>query len=245
MPALRWNSASAVAASTSGPSRAPAATRSSGPTPSPSRDPLALGAHERGLQARREAAGARGPRDRDRPARRAVEQRDEQVDRRGVGPLDVVEAQHERPVARELLEQRADGAVRAMALHARGERGRRGGLGGGGEDRGEVGAGAVDPRGRGGAQRAERHIEGVDPQTVGQGVLPLGGAAVQDGRAALAGEDGELREQAGLADAGLAAERDDARRPGGGRVDRAREDGELGVAADDPTGHPSVRRASG
>jgi hypothetical protein len=34
------------------------------------------------------------------------------------------------------------------------------------------------------------------PGAVGQRLLPLGGAAVKDGRASLAGDGGELREQA-------------------------------------------------
>jgi hypothetical protein len=211
-------------------------------------DALALGTCDRGLQARGHAARARGPGDRDRRPRRTVEQRDEQVDRRRVGPLDVVEYEDERAAARELLDQCADGAVRAVALAgAEGRRRPRAGalrVGRGREDRGEVGPRVVDPRRRGGAERAQRRVERVDPQAVGQGVLLLGGAAVEDGRAAPARGGGELREEVGLSDSGLAAECDDAGRAGGGRVDRARGDCKLRVAADDPTGHPGVRPAS-
>ena len=48
--------------------------------------------------------------------RRSVEERAEQLDRRRIRPVDVVEHEHHRLGLRERLEQHADGAVAAVAL---------------------------------------------------------------------------------------------------------------------------------
>ena len=48
--------------------------------------------------------------------RRPAQQRAEQLDRRRVGPMEVVEHEHERPRLRELLEQRAHRTMAAIAL---------------------------------------------------------------------------------------------------------------------------------
>ncbi len=71
---------------------------------------------ERGRRAARAADGD-GPPARGAPrGRRPAEQRAEQLDRRRVGPVEVIEHEHERLRRRELLEQRAHRAVAAVAL---------------------------------------------------------------------------------------------------------------------------------
>ena len=47
---------------------------------------------------------------------RPPEERTEQIDGRGVGPVDVVEHQHEGPGGGQPLEESADGAVAAIPL---------------------------------------------------------------------------------------------------------------------------------
>ncbi len=117
------------------------------------RAPLALGAGLRRGEAGRDAARARGPGDQDRRLGRAVEQRDEQVGRGGVGVLEVVEDEDRRAVAGECLEQRADGAVGAVPL-ARAERGADAGRAGRRQDRREGRVVAGVHAGGGGRTRA-------------------------------------------------------------------------------------------
>ena len=57
-----------------------------------------------------------GERDEYLRGRRSVEERAEQLDRRRIRPVDVIEHEHHRLGLRERLEQRADGAVAAVAL---------------------------------------------------------------------------------------------------------------------------------
>ena len=87
---------------------------------------LALGARERAPR----GGPGRGPRARPRrSATAAAGGRSSSATSRsidaGVGALEVVEDEHDRPVARERLEQRADGAVGAVALARAGGRRRR------------------------------------------------------------------------------------------------------------------------
>ena len=82
----------------------------------PSEAALAVGA----LEGRREAIGyltrACGHHDEHGRVGRAAQERGEQLHRRGVRPVDVVEGEHERPGGRQPLEQLAHRAVGAVAL---------------------------------------------------------------------------------------------------------------------------------
>ena len=69
-----------------------------------------------GGQALGELSRPAGHHEQDGRVGRAAQQRREQVDRRGIGPVHVVERQHERPAHREPLEQLAHRPVRAVAL---------------------------------------------------------------------------------------------------------------------------------
>ena len=71
---------------------------------------------ERGRETLRHLAGAVRQRHEHGRGRRPAQQRAEQLDRRRVGPVEVVEHEHERLRRREPLEQRAHGAVAAIAL---------------------------------------------------------------------------------------------------------------------------------
>ena len=57
-----------------------------------------------------------GQRQEHRRGGRPAQERAQQLDRRRVGPVQVVEHEHERLGRRELLEERADGTVAAIAL---------------------------------------------------------------------------------------------------------------------------------
>jgi hypothetical protein len=109
-----------------------------------------------------------------RSARRAAQQVQDELDRRLVGPVQVVEQQRDRPLAAEQLEQRAHGAVVAEALGGArrrelrrlGVRERRGG-----QDRRQIGADRLD------AARVERRdvvVERVDGEAERDRALVLG-----------------------------------------------------------------------
>ena len=78
------------------------------------RDPLQCGRDPLGHLAR-----AHREREQRRRRRRPAQQRAEQLERAGVGPVQVVEHEHERLRAGELLEQRPHGAVQAVSLRTR------------------------------------------------------------------------------------------------------------------------------
>jgi hypothetical protein len=71
---------------------------------------------ERCCKTFRRLAWAECDRVENRRGRRPAHQRAEQLDRSGVGPVKVVQNEHERSRLRELLEQRAHRSVRAVAL---------------------------------------------------------------------------------------------------------------------------------
>jgi hypothetical protein len=166
-----------------------------------------------------------------RRRRRAAQQRREQIDRRAVGPVHVVERQQQRRRDGQALEQRAHGGVRAIAVRRdrapAGVAERR-------EDLREVGRHVrADP-----ARLEPRHVvvERVDEDRERQVLLELGGAPGQHEPAAGVGAGRQLGEQPGLADAGVAGEqqrgRPVARDPGQRGVDRV----QLGRAPDEVTG---------
>ena len=82
----------------------------------PERDPVRRRHGERRRQAGRRLPGAEREREQHRRLRLAAQQGSEQLDRRVVAPVQVVEDEDERPLAREELEQRANRPVRAIAL---------------------------------------------------------------------------------------------------------------------------------
>ena len=71
---------------------------------------------ERGREARRCPAGAERDREQHRSLGCALQQPGEQLDRRLVAPVEIVQHDHERPLVREELEQAAHRAVGAVAL---------------------------------------------------------------------------------------------------------------------------------
>ncbi len=164
---------------------------------------------ERGRQPRRRLPRAEREREQDRGVRPAPQQRAEQLDRRPVAPVQVVEHEHERPVRGEQLEQRADRAVHAVALVGeavarrplRRRRAR--------QDAAELARQLGAPR-RVGAQllRGDVGVERVDPDAERQVALELGRRAAEHEVPALLGAFAQLAEQARLADPGLALDRD-------------------------------------
>jgi hypothetical protein len=132
-----------------------------------------------GHQRRRELTGPRRDGEQHRSRRRAVGERGEHVERSRVRPVDIVEADHERPHRREPLEQVTQGAVDAVAIagqrpaaeHGQ-DAGQRGGVGQ---------AEACQPPFSG---VREVPVERLRPQRVGQVRLVLGGAR-RERRAAL------------------------------------------------------------
>ncbi len=163
---------------------------------------------ERPEHRRRQPAGAERARDQQRRARGAAEQVRDELERGVVGPLQVVEQHDDRRAAGELLQQRAHGAVCAIALVL--QRGRRRGVAGvdGGEHAGELGDPVAEhPLQPVGPEPGGVVVERVDPHAERQVALELRAAAGQHGAAALAPAPCQLLQHARLADAGLAAER--------------------------------------
>ena len=162
-----------------------------------------------------------------------AQQRAEQLDRRAVGPVHVVEHEDERPVAREQLEQRTDRAVRAVPLVRR-----------------RFPRASVRPsQRRDDLADLEREvrlpsvlevellgghvgIECVHPGTERQLALELGRRAGEDERTCLLGTGSELGEQPCLADPGVALDRHARLRAGCQRLERRVEPIQLGLAPD-------------
>ncbi len=150
--------------------------------------------------------GAQGEDEEVRRARRAAQQVQHELDRRLVGPVQVVEEERDGLLSAEHLQQGAERAVAAEAL-ARADGGGPRALGRGGEDRGQVGAGRLDPAG---VERRDVVVEGVDDEPEGHVALVLGGAAVEHQEAGLGGPPVHGAEQRALADTGLAEHGEDA-----------------------------------
>ena len=160
---------------------------------------------ERRLQQRGRLVVARRHGQQDGRGRRPADERDERLDRRGVGPVEVVEAQDERAGGREPLEQIAQGAVRPVAV-------------GGGRLGRERGQGGERARQRSGIRQAEAveppagqvPVQRLGEDGVRQVALEGGGPRLEDGAAGGGRLAGEMREQAGLADPGFALDEHDA-----------------------------------
>ena len=162
---------------------------------------------ERARQALGHVARTHGQREEDGRGRRTAQERSQQLDRGRVGPVQVVEHEHERLPRRELLEQRAHGAVAAVALvlerqpaSARERRQR-------GEDVRELAADVVVEVGES-ARPEPAHVlvERVDEDGEGQVALELGGRAREHEVPGRVGAGRDLGQETRLADARLADE---------------------------------------
>ncbi len=170
--------------------------------------PVAARRLEGGQHGRREPARAERGGDQQRRARRAAQEVGDELERRVVGPLQVVEQDDHRRAGGELLEQRADGAVRAVALVLQRRRRRRVARADRGEHAGELRhAVAEHPLQPVLAEPGGVVVERVDPDAEREVALELGPAAGEDDAAALGAARGELLEHPRLADPGLAAKR--------------------------------------
>jgi hypothetical protein len=138
-----------------------------------------------------------------------VQQRAQQLDRSRIAPVQVIEHQHERLAARQQLQQRAHGAMAAVALVLRRDlpsrrqrRQRR-------EDRRQLRPHAIleiiePPR----VQRLEVLVERIDEDPERQVLLQLRRGPRQHQMSSRVRARGELGEQARLTDAGLAHQLD-------------------------------------
>ena len=165
---------------------------------------VALGGGQRGREQRADGSGAEGEGEQDAAARRPAQQRGDQLQRRVVGPVQVVEHEHQRLLRRDPFQQHAHRAVGAVALVLQARRDPPDGR---------------DHRGQLGQLVADEALQAIDPEergVVGQRVLPdaerqlaleLGRAAGEHQRARLRGAGHQLVEQARLADPALAARR--------------------------------------
>ncbi len=165
---------------------------------------VAFGGGERGGEQRSHRRGPERERQRHPAARRSSQQVRGELERGVVGPLEVVEDDHDRPLERERVEQHANRPVRAVALVL--ETRRAADLR---EHRGELGQLVADEP----LQPVHAEERGV----VGERVLPdaerhlalqLGCAAAEDQELARHRSRGQLVEQPRLADPAFAAERD-------------------------------------
>ncbi|MCW2953486.1 MAG: glycosyltransferase, family [Conexibacter sp.] len=182
-------------------------------------------------QAQRDVTGPQREDEQVRGPRRTADEMRDELQRRGVGPVEVGEEQHERLAGREHVERRPRGVVQAPALAGvRRRPGRR--IGQRRERASQLGHGL-------GAQRAlqtpaaalQRLVERVDPEGERHVALELGRAAVEDAEAALARLRRERFEQPRLADAGLADDIDDPSDATAGGGEGVAQGGELRVAA--------------
>lgn len=171
------------------------------------RDRLLLGAgrRQRAGEARVELRRPVGEHERDRRARRAPHQRREQLCGRAVGPLRVVEHEHQPARHGEPLQQPAHGALQpvagAGAVGVGAHRRQRGG------QLGQLVA--VEPRQACRVERADVVVERVGQQRERQLALELRRASGEHERAAGAGLACQSGQQRRLADPGLAGDRDD------------------------------------
>ena len=197
------------------------------------------GALERGRQALRELTRTDGERREDR-RRRPPQQRADHLERARVGPVEVVEAEHERLGRGERLQQSSHGAVGAVTF--RGD-----GVGRLGADRRQhmrqlgphVVLQPVEP-----ARLDGLHVlvQGVDEDAERHLVLQLGCAAGEHEHPAPVRARLELREQACLADPRLAGQLERPRLAPRETVERAVQRVQLGGAADERR-HVRHRRA--
>ena len=192
---------------------------------------------ERGREARRCPAGAESDREQHRSLGCALQQPGEQLDRRLVAPVEIVQHDHERPLVCEELEQPAHRAVGSVALVGNRCRGavaaRSDGRDHAGELLHELRAPAI-------AEvellRGDVGVERVDPDAERQVALELRRRAGEHQAPRLLGVATKHGEQMRLADARLALHRDAGGRAGGQAVERRAQLLELELAPDGPSG---------
>ncbi len=167
----------------------------------------------------------------------APQQRGQQLDRRVVAPVQVVEHQHERLRAREQAEQPLRGAVDAVALvgdrlpHRRARAALRR------QQRGQLVEQLGVPRlGEPEVVRRDVGVQRVGPDAERQVALELGRRAREHQAAALLGAPAQLAEQARLPDPRLALDGDAAGAPVAERLQRRVDLRELRLAPDRPSG---------
>jgi hypothetical protein len=181
---------------------------------------------QRGDERVRRPAGPVGDREQHRALGWAPRQRRQQLERGGIGPVHVVEADDQRARRAEPLEQAPECAVDDVALgrrrrpaQRRGERGQRHGE--------RVELAAVEPPQPRRIQAPQVRVEGIGPQAVGRVALELGRAAAEHEAAAPLGVRGQLTEQPRLADPRFARQLQERRLPAGHTLQRPRHGREL------------------
>ena len=145
-----------------------------------------------------------------RRGRRPAQQRAEQLDGRRVGPVEVVEHEHERLRRRELLEQRAHRAVAAVALVLERHVAARSpsAVSDGKTCASSVRTSSSSAPSRRGSSPSQVLVERVHEDRERQVALELGCRAGEDELPARVRASGELGEQARLADPRLADQLD-------------------------------------
>jgi hypothetical protein len=172
-------------------------------------------------------------------AERVGEEGDERPGRR-VGPVEVLEHEDDRRVAREPVEQREDRLEQAALRRRVGAVVARRRAGQPGEEPGELGAVARVQRVEGGVAVARERAEGGHQRGVGHLALAeLDGLAAQDMGAGGLGAAQQLRDEAGLPDPGLTRYEGERGPAGRGVGQRVLELLQLGRAPDHPRArHP-------
>ena len=173
----------------------------------------------------------------DRRTRTAPQQRPDQLDRRAVAPVQVVQHEHERTVGAQQLEQPADRAVAAVTLISHRVPAPEAGRTQRGKDLAEL---EDDVRRPDGLQierlRRDMRIERVRPDAEREIALELRRHAVEHQAPVLLRALAQLGEQARLADARLTLDRHTRRRPAHQHAQHRIERCKLGVASDDRPG---------
>ena len=196
---------------------------------------------ERAGEPRRELSRPRRHGDQHAGRGRPVQERHQEVDRGRVGPVQVVQRQHERLGGGELLEQLDHRAVDAVAL-VQGRPLRRPGFRQRRQDLAELRAHRrVEPFEPSRVEALDVPVEGVDEDPEREVLLELGRRAFEHEMTARVGPRGELGEQAALADPRRSDHLDRARRPALERRERLVERGELLYASyERHPGHSSL-----
>jgi hypothetical protein len=176
-----------------------------------------------------------GDHQRHRSAGGSAHQVAEQLDRRRVGPVHVVQNQQHGRACRKALEQGADGAVGPVTLvdERRSLSGRHQGPERR-EDRGQLEEPfACQPLRRASVERGEVFVAGVHEHREREVALELDAAAFEHEVAAPVRAPSEFREEAGLADPGLPCDRGDPGRAVRGRIELAVESRKLALPPDE------------